>query len=170
MPEPTVKFVNATQDPKKYATCATVYLTISITLDQFTQVVVSLYWVYCWTIIQQCMLVVDIFHAKIRYVWNTKDIIQHSIECSIQHTRYKVVWIAQLFDRDTITLLFDNKKKMYLEKISDTNMKHYNLSIFMVKLNFWHAWIHFFCPLLTKILKALLNAELLSNNNNLHKL
>ena len=31
--------------------------------------VVSFYWVYCWKIIQQRMLVVDNFHVKIRYTY-----------------------------------------------------------------------------------------------------
>ena len=39
------------------------------TIGQFTQAVVSLYWVYCWTIIQQCMLVVDNFHVKNWYTF-----------------------------------------------------------------------------------------------------
>ena len=43
--------------------------TFSKIFGQFTQVVVSLYWVYYWTIIQQCMLVVDNFHVKIRYTY-----------------------------------------------------------------------------------------------------
>ena len=36
-------------------------------VGQYTQDVVSLYWVYCWTIIQQSMLVADNFHMKIQY-------------------------------------------------------------------------------------------------------
>ena len=40
-----------------------------ILIGQFTQAVVSLYWVYCWKIIQQRMLVIHNFHVKIRYIY-----------------------------------------------------------------------------------------------------
>ena len=91
------------------------------------RIVVSLYCVYCWTIIQQCRLIVDNFHAQIRYNYThfficfQKLYRFHAIklfECqknafgirntpqhwaftynqvySIQHTRYKVMWIANI--------------------------------------------------------------------------
>ena len=81
---------------------------------QFTQAVVSLYWMYCWTIIQQYMLVGDNFKVRIRYtffsynskyIWNSRYTIQHSIgrlqttkciQYNIHHTKCELpkCWLA----------------------------------------------------------------------------
>ena len=58
--------------PVQYNKTLTAYIwysEIQFIFGQFTQAVVSLYWVYCWTIIQQSMFVVDHFHAKFRYIY-----------------------------------------------------------------------------------------------------
>ena len=53
-----------------------------------SQVVVSLYWVYCWKIIQQCILVVDNFHIQIRYTYthliNSRKSLYRCIECIVE--------------------------------------------------------------------------------------
>ena len=77
-----------------------------------TQVVVSLYWVYCWRIIQQCMLVVDNFYVKIQYTYT------HFFHWSIHASRCIVV-LSVLLDDYTIvyacywSFSFKNPKHLY---------------------------------------------------------
>ena len=54
---------------KSLTKALTNYIKSVPSFGQFTQALVSLYWVYCWKIIQQHMLVADNFQLKIRYTY-----------------------------------------------------------------------------------------------------
>ena len=142
------------------------------------EAVILLYWVYCWRIIQQCMLIVDNFHVKCRYTYthffhlllkvvlvscyqivrmknmcicfskvglvscyqivgmpknsfgirNTQYIIALSVhkQPSVFNTRYKVVWLAQLFLRLQITLL-----QSYFKKLNKNTRKNQKVNVFV---------------------------------------
>ena len=62
-------------------------------IGQFTQAVVSLYWVYCCEIIQQRMFVVDNFHVKIRYTYKH---FFHMFLKVVLFSCYQNMWIQKM--------------------------------------------------------------------------
>ena len=80
---------------------------------QFTQVVVSLYWVYCWTIIQQYTLIVDYFLEKnpihlytfFSYVFNSHKPLYRRIECIVGRLYNSVCLLLIIFMKKKCNIL-----------------------------------------------------------------
>ena len=82
--------------------CLRCPVSVALINVQFIQTVVSLYWVYCWTIIQRVwILVVENFDIKIRYTYkhfllvNSHKPLYRCIECIVG--RLYNVYVCMLF-------------------------------------------------------------------------
>ena len=62
----------------------------TLSSGQFTQAIVTLYWVYYKTIIQQCMLIVDNSHVKIRYTF-----FSYVFKSCLSFVSCKIVWMQK---------------------------------------------------------------------------
>ena len=93
------------------------------TIGQLPQAFVSLYRVYCWKIIQQCMLVVDNFHVKIRYTYTRYShmFLKVVLVSCYQNMRMKEMCIYfHMFFKNSVGFVLSNclkakKKKIPLE-------------------------------------------------------
>ena len=110
------------------------------TIGQFTQAVVSLYWVYCWTIIHQCMLVVGNFHVKLRYTYTH---FFHMFLRVVLIMCYQMVWIPRKYIFNTTYTIQHSIERSQTNKCIQYNIhdtKSFELSKCIWKLNIKNYW------------------------------